>query len=49
MTEHAPIMHHVVNDFATGGNREDLLHEVMPVVWKSISAFRGQAKNRTYL
>lgn len=49
MTEHAPIIHHVVNGFATGNDREDLLQEVMLAVWKSIPAFRGQAKATTYL
>lgn len=45
----AAILHHVVNGFAAGDNRNDLLQEVLLAVWKSIPAFRGQAKSTTYL
>ena len=47
--EHNAIVHHVVNGFATGDDRNDLLQEVLLAVWKSIPAFRGQAKPTTYL
>lgn len=47
--EHSPILHHVVNGFAAGGDRNDLLQEVLLAVWKSIPAFRGQARPTTYL
>jgi len=47
--EHGAILHHVVNGFATGADRDDLLQEVLLAVWKSIPAFRGQAKPTTYL
>lgn len=49
MREHSAILHHVVNGFAAGDERKDLLQEVMLAVWKSIPAFRGQAKPSTYL
>lgn len=49
MREHGAIVHHVVNGFATGDDRNDLLQEVLLAVWKSIPAFRGQAKPTTYL
>lgn len=49
MREHSTILHHVVNGFATGDDRNDLLQEVLLAVWKSIPAFRGQAKPTTYL
>lgn len=49
LREHGAIVHHVVNGFATGADRNDLLQEVLLAVWKSIPAFRGQAKPTTYL
>ena len=49
LREHSAIMHHVVNGFAAGDDRNDLLQEVLLAVWKSIPAFRGQAKPTTYL
>ena len=47
--EYRAILHHVVNGFAAGEDRNDLLQEVLLAVWKSIPAFRGQAKPSTYL
>ena len=47
--EYSAILHHVVNGFAVGDDRNDLLQEVLLAVWKSIPAFRGQAKPTTYL
>ncbi len=47
--EHSAILHHVVNGFAAGDDRNDLLQEVLLAVWKSIPAFRSQAKPTTYL
>lgn len=49
LREHSAIVHHVVNGFAAGDDRNDLLQEVLLAVWKSIPAFRGQAKPTTYL
>jgi RNA polymerase sigma factor (sigma-70 family) len=49
LREHSAILHHVVNGFAAGDDRNDLLQEVLLAVWKSIPAFRGQAKPTTYL
>ena len=49
LSEHSAIMHHVVNGFAAGDDRNDLLQEVLLAVWKSIPAFRGQAKPTTSL
>ena len=49
LREHGRILHHVVNGFAAGADREDLRQEVMLAVWKSIPSFRGQAKASTYL
>ena len=47
--EHSAILHHVVNGFAAGADRNDLLQEVLLAVWKSIPSFRGQAQPTTYL
>lgn len=49
LRDHAAIVHHVVNGFATGDDRNDLLQEVLLAVWRSLPAFRGQAKRTTYL
>jgi RNA polymerase sigma factor (sigma-70 family) len=49
LREHSAIVHHVVNGFASGDDRNDLLQEILLAVWKSIPAFRGQAKPTTYL
>lgn len=47
--DHSAIVHHVVNGFAAGDDRNDLLQEVLLAVWKSIPAFRNQAKPTSYL
>jgi RNA polymerase sigma-70 factor (ECF subfamily) len=47
--DHSAILYRVVNGFATGDDRNDLLQELLLAVWKSIPAFRGQAKASTYL
>lgn len=47
--EHSAVLHHVINGFAAGDDRKDLLQEVLLAVWKSIPAFRGQARPTTYL
>lgn len=49
LKEHGRIIHHVVNGFAAGVDREDLRQEVLLAVWKSIPSFREQAKASTYL
>jgi RNA polymerase sigma-70 factor (ECF subfamily) len=47
--DHSAIVHHVVNGFADGDDRNDLLQEVLLAVRKSIPAFRNQAKPTSYL
>jgi RNA polymerase sigma factor (sigma-70 family) len=47
--DHSAIVHHVVNGFAAGDDRNDLLQEVLLAVWKSIPSFRGEAKPTSYL
>ena len=46
--DHSAILYRVVNGFAKGDDRNDLLQEILLAVWKSIPAFRGQAKPTTY-
>lgn len=48
LNRHGAMVHQVVNAFAEGDDRNDLLQEVLVAVWKSIPAFRGQAKPTTY-
>ena len=47
--DYGAIVYRVVNGFATGDDRNDLLQEVLLAVWKSIPAYRGQARPTTYL
>lgn len=47
--DYSAILHHVVNGFASGDDRNDLFQEVLLAVWKSIPGFRGQARTTTYL
>lgn len=47
--EHSAIIYRVVNGFAAGDDRKDLLQQVLLAIWKSIPAFRGQARPSTYL
>ena len=47
--DHSAILHHAVNGFAAGDDRNDLLQEILLAVWKSIPAFRAETKPTTYL
>jgi RNA polymerase sigma-70 factor (ECF subfamily) len=47
--EHIAILYRVVNGFAEGDDRNDLMQEVLLAVWKAIPSYRGQAKPTTYL
>jgi RNA polymerase sigma factor (sigma-70 family) len=49
MTDHIAILYRVVNGFAEGDDRNDLMQEVMLAVWKAIPSFRGQAQPTTFL
>ncbi len=49
MEAHGGILHHVVNGFAAGEDRKDLMQDVMLAVWKSIPLFRGQSQATTFL
>src|SRR3954467_5135303 len=49
MADHIAILYRVVNGFAGGDDRNDLMQEVMLAVWKAIPSFRGQAQPTTFL
>jgi RNA polymerase sigma-70 factor (ECF subfamily) len=49
MADHIAILYRVVNGFAEGGERDDLMQEVMLAVWKAIPSFQGRAQATTFL
>lgn len=46
---HAAILHHVVNGFAWGDDRNDLMQELLLALWKALPAFREDAKPSTFI
>src|SRR5262245_51303177 len=49
LREHAAILHHVANGFATGADRHDLMQELMLAVWRAVPAFRAAARPSTFI
>ena len=49
MADHIAILHRVVNGFATGADRRDLMQEVMLAIWKAIPSFRALAQPSTFI
>jgi RNA polymerase sigma factor (sigma-70 family) len=49
LQEHAAILHHVANGFATGADRHDLMQELMLALWRAIPAFRSAARPSTFI
>lgn len=49
MADHVAILHRVVNGFAAGADRNDLMQEIMLAVWKAIPAFREHAQPSTFI
>jgi RNA polymerase sigma factor (sigma-70 family) len=49
MADHIAILYRVVNGFAEGADRSDLMQEIMLAVWKAIPSFRGQSQATTFL
>jgi len=50
LADHAGLMWKVVHAFATGpADQEDLLQEIALQLWMSLSAFRGEAKESTWI
>lgn len=46
---HGAVLHHVVNGFAEGADRHDLMQELLLAVWKAVPAFRSSAKPSTFI
>jgi RNA polymerase sigma factor (sigma-70 family) len=46
---HAAILHHAVNAFASGEDRNDLMQEILLSIWKAIPTFRGGSQPSTFL
>ncbi len=49
VSRHEAILRHVVNAFAVGSDRDDLMQEVLLAVWQALPAFRGDAQLTTFL
>ena len=49
LREHAAILHHVANGFATGADRHDLMQELMLALWRAIPAFRSASRASTFI
>ena len=49
LREHAAILHHVANGFATGADRHDLMQELMLALWRAVPAFRGASLPSTFI
>ena len=48
-TAHGAIFHRVVNGFAHGADRDDLMQELLLATWKAIPAFREGSLPSTFL
>ncbi len=49
LREHAAILHHVANGFATGADRHDLMQELLLALWRAVPAFRGASQPSTFI
>jgi RNA polymerase sigma factor (sigma-70 family) len=49
LRDHAPILHHVANGFATGADRHDLMQELMFALWRAAPAFRAASLASTFI
>ena len=49
LREHAGILHHVANGFATGADRHDLMQELMLALWRAVPAFRAASRASTFI
>jgi RNA polymerase sigma-70 factor (ECF subfamily) len=47
--EHAAILHHVANGFASGADRHDLMQELMLALWRAIPSFRSASRPSTFI
>ncbi|HEU5137530.1 MAG TPA: RNA polymerase sigma factor [Steroidobacteraceae bacterium] len=49
LREHAAILHHVTNGFASGADRHDLMQELMLALWRAVPAFRAASLPSTFI
>ena len=49
LRDHAAILHHVANGFATGADRHDLMQELMLALWRAVPAFRDASLASTFI
>lgn len=49
MREHIAILHHVVQAFAAGDDRNDLMQEVMIALWRAVPAFHSESQSSTFV
>ena len=49
LREHAAILHHVANGFASGADRHDLMQELMLALWRAVPAFRAASLASTFI
>jgi RNA polymerase sigma-70 factor (ECF subfamily) len=49
MRDHVAILHHVVQAFAIGADRNDLMQEVMLALWRAVPAFHGDSQSSTFV
>lgn len=49
VSQHAAVLHHVANGFATGADRHDLMQELLLAVWRAVPRFRGDAGASTFV
>lgn len=49
LRDHAGIVHHVVQAFATGDDRNDLRQEILLALWRAAPAFRAGSAPSTFI
>jgi RNA polymerase sigma-70 factor (ECF subfamily) len=49
LSTHGAMLHHVVNGFAEGADRDDLMQELLLAVWRAVPAFRHGAQPSTFI
>jgi RNA polymerase sigma-70 factor (ECF subfamily) len=49
LAEYAAVLHHVVNGFAEGADRHDLMQELLLALWRAVPAYRGGAQPSTFI
>ena len=49
LADYAAVLHHVVNGFAEGTDRSDLMQELLLALWRAVPAFRGDAQASTFV